>query len=269
MQSPAEQRQLADTSPSETRPLSSRAEAEAILRTDLGLAVDDLLPARLDTEYLQRYAELSRAAHRRNALAPADRELLMLALYASPQLYNQRAVDLHTRRALERGATPTQILGTRVETLGTHTLSFGVPLLMEELAARGGSKVPHSAELTEAQQAVKDRLIEIRGWWNEGWLPLLQLDPHFLLATHELLGAAEGILDPKLRELIYMAFDVSTAHLYAPGARAHLRNAMGFGATVDEIMEVFELTALVGYRSLLLVLEAVDGAGEQRGGNVR
>ena len=118
--------------------------------------------------------------------------------------------------------------------------------------------------LTAAQADVKSELIELRGWWNEGWVPLLHADPEFLLATHRLLATRDEPLYPTFRELVYMALDVSTAHLYPPGARAHMRNAIGMGATREQIMEVLELTALVGYRSLLLLVGALDAADATR-----
>jgi alkylhydroperoxidase/carboxymuconolactone decarboxylase family protein YurZ len=53
-------------------------------------------------------------------------------------------------------------------------------------------------------------------------------------------------LPPKIKELIYIAIDASTTHLYAPGLRQHIRNALKYGATVEEIMEVFELVSVLG-----------------------
>jgi alkylhydroperoxidase/carboxymuconolactone decarboxylase family protein YurZ len=231
-----------------------------VLAHDLGLDVDDPSLRYIEDTYALRYAALSRAAHRRNALRPADRELLWVAIFASAHLYDAAAVRLHTSRALAAGATARQLLGLRVETLGTHTMSFAVPILLEELAAAGQHAPTLDKQLTESETELKQQLVDLRGWWNEGWLPLLRLDPEFLLATHELLAAEKDILDPRLRELIYMALDVSTAHLYPPGARAHIRNALTLGASAEEILEVFELVALVSYRSLLLLTESLDAA---------
>ena len=42
-----------------------------------------------------------------------------------------------------------------------------------------------------------------------------------------LLGAvAQRLLEPKVKELIYIAFDTAATHLYA-GAQAHMQNAIG------------------------------------------
>jgi len=231
--------------------------ARAVLRHDLGLGPDDRLVAALPADYVRRYSALSAAAHRRGALTEIDRELVQLAVAAAIQVDDHAAVHLHARRALAAGATPEQVLATRVETLGTHTMSFAAPLVLEALAEAG-----RLSDAAGTGDAAEDRRIEahlqhLRGHWNEAWRPMMRLDPEFLVATHELLAPPPGVLDSKLRELIYVALDVSTAHLYPNGTRSHLRNALSLGASLDEIMEVLELTALVGYRSLIPLLTAV------------
>ncbi len=55
-----------------------------------------------------------------------------------------------------------------------------------------------------------------------------------------------GTLAPKIRELIDVAIDVATTHLYLPWLGTHIRGALGHGATVDEIMEVRQLTSVLG-----------------------
>jgi alkylhydroperoxidase/carboxymuconolactone decarboxylase family protein YurZ len=42
---------------------------------------------------------------------------------------------------------------------------------------------------------------------------------------------------------------VAATHLYQPGLRAHIRNALGYGATREEIMEVIELVSVIGIHS--------------------
>ncbi|MGA7201937.1 MAG: carboxymuconolactone decarboxylase family protein, partial [Candidatus Cybelea sp.] len=60
---------------------------------------------------------------------------------------------------------------------------------------------------------------------------------------------AGGILDPKLAELLSIAFDVSFTHMYAPGVRRHIRAALKLGATVEEIMGVFKLCVAQGVQA--------------------
>ena len=78
-----------------------------------------------------------------------------------------------------------------------------------------------------------------------------------------------GVLEPKVKELIYTAFDVSATHLYAPGLRLHIENAIGYGATREEILEVMQLASRIGVQALELglpiLLEELAAAGEGPG----
>ena len=40
--------------------------------------------------------------------------------------------------------------------------------------------------------------------------------------------------------MIYIAIDASTTHMYEPGLKVHIRNALKYGATKAEIMEVYQ-----------------------------
>ncbi len=115
-------------------------------------------------------------------------------------------------------------------------------------------KVEVRDELSERQRGLRDQFIDSRGYWNALWDGLLSLDPDFF---ESYLGFSSvpwqrGPLEPKVKELIYTAIDASTTHLYEPGLRQHIRNAIGYGATKEEIMEVFELTSVLGIHTCTL-----------------
>lgn len=48
-----------------------------------------------------------------------------------------------------------------------------------------------------------------------------------------------------MKELIYCAFDAASTHLYVPGLKLHMKNALGYGAMPHEIIEVLELATLL------------------------
>jgi alkylhydroperoxidase/carboxymuconolactone decarboxylase family protein YurZ len=77
------------------------------------------------------------------------------------------------------------------------------------------------------------------------------------------------VLEPKVRELIYVAIDAATTHLHAAGTRIHIRNALALGATKEEILEVLELITVLGIHSLTLglpvLLDEVERAAAQDG----
>jgi alkylhydroperoxidase/carboxymuconolactone decarboxylase family protein YurZ len=43
--------------------------------------------------------------------------------------------------------------------------------------------------------------------------------------------------------------DAAATHLFEPGIRQHVRNALALGATREEIMEVIELVSVIGIHS--------------------
>jgi len=48
-----------------------------------------------------------------------------------------------------------------------------------------------------------------------------------------------------MKELVYCAFDCASTHLYVPGLKLHMKNALGYGATPQEILEVLEIATLL------------------------
>jgi alkylhydroperoxidase/carboxymuconolactone decarboxylase family protein YurZ len=109
-------------------------------------------------------------------------------------------------------------------------------------------------ELTEHQQQLKRDFVEARGYWSPFWDGLLTLDADFFEAylNFSAVPWRTGVLEPKVKELIYTAIDAATTHLYEPGLRVHIRNALRYGATKEEIMEVLELVSVLGIHSCIL-----------------
>lgn len=122
-------------------------------------------------------------------------------------------------------------------------------------------------DLTPRQTELREQFVNARGYWNEFWDGLLKLDPEFFHAYLEFSSVPwkTGVLEPKFKELIYIAIDASTTHLYEPGLRQHIRNALKHGATKAEIMEVLELTSVLGIHTCTLgvpvLLEELEAAG--------
>jgi alkylhydroperoxidase/carboxymuconolactone decarboxylase family protein YurZ len=55
-----------------------------------------------------------------------------------------------------------------------------------------------------------------------------------------------GVLPVKEIELLSIAFDASFTHMYAPGTRRHIQNALKAGATTEEIFEVLKICVAQG-----------------------
>jgi alkylhydroperoxidase/carboxymuconolactone decarboxylase family protein YurZ len=177
-------------------------------------------------------------------------ELIGIALNAACTNLDADGTRRHIRAALRAGASRDEILMVlkMASLLSIHSCSVGAPILLEEAKAAGA----RSSERTGPAPSTPacDKIREL-GQWNEAWNPFFDLDPVWtdqFMAT----GAgiyASGTMEPKLVELLSIAFDVSYTHMYAPGTRRHIRAALKAGATVEEIMEVLKLSVVQGVQA--------------------
>ena len=117
-------------------------------------------------------------------------------------------------------------------------------------------------ELTERQEQVKEWFIKERKYWNEElYGSLLRADPDFLESWVNFFIAPfkkKEVLPPKVREFIYIAVDASATHLYEPGTRQHIQNALNLGATKEELLEVLEILTGLGIHSLIMDLPILE-----------
>ena len=95
-----------------------------------------------------------------------------------------------------------------------------------------------------------------RGDWNPLWDQLRELDPEFMEAylAFRSVPHKAGPLPQKTKELIMIAINAATTHLYAPGVRRHMKNALRVGATREEILETIQLTTVMGIHSCNLAV---------------
>lgn len=95
---------------------------------------------------------------------------------------------------------------------------------------------------------IKARFEANVGPWAPMYDPVLQADPELMDAFIGLCAVpvSRGHLDPKTCEFVGIAVNASTTHLYEPALRAHVRNALAYGADPMEIVEVLELTSVLG-----------------------
>ena len=92
------------------------------------------------------------------------------------------------------------------------------------------------------------------GQWNAAWDGFVAIDPGWTDAFMA-MGAGiygSGVLPPKEIELLSVAFDASFTHMYAPGTRRHIHNALKAGASVEEIFEVLKICVAHGVQAINL-----------------
>jgi len=95
-----------------------------------------------------------------------------------------------------------------------------------------------------------------KGDWNPVWDKLAELDADYLEAylAFRSVPHIKGPLPKKYKELIMIAINAATTHLYEPGTRRHMQNAIRAGATKEEVLEVIQLTTVMGIHSCNLAV---------------
>ena len=176
-------------------------------------------------------------------------ELVGVGLNAACTNLNPGGTRRHIRAALAAGATRDEILFVLkcAAVMSIHSCSLGAPILLEEAGAAG---VEPAQRAIAAATPACDKM-KVIGQWNTAWDPFLELDPVWtdaFMATGTGIYTS-GVLPPKEVELLSIALDASYTHMYAPGTRRHIHNALKAGATLTEIMEVLKLCVAQGVQA--------------------
>ncbi len=130
---------------------------------------------------------------------------------------------------------------------------------MPKKSATSAIRAPRKRKRTEPREAtatpVTDRYRR-SGQFNPTWEQLRSLDPAFMEAYLRFRDVPHqnGPLPPRFKELILVAINAATTHLYAPGVRRHMQNAIQAGATMEEILETIQLTTVMGIHSCNLAI---------------
>jgi alkylhydroperoxidase/carboxymuconolactone decarboxylase family protein YurZ len=207
----------------------------------------------MSPEFFETYCNFSSVPWKTGPLEPKVKEMIYIAMdIATTHLYLP-GTRIHIANALKHGATKEELMEVLqiVSVLGIHSMTEGLPILVDELQKADLGGEIEAIELDERALAHKQELIDNRGYWMPIWETLLKLSPDFFKAYLDLSSVPwkTGVLEPKIKELIYVAIDIATTHLFLSGTRIHMRNALKHGATKDEIMEVIALVSICGMHS--------------------
>lgn len=204
-------------------------------------------------------------------LEPKIKEFVYIAADAAATHLYEPGIRQHITAALDHGATPAEIMEVLelTSTLGIHACNIGVPLLLEVLEEEGLRT--EATPLDARQERLKAEFTENRGYWHEFWEGILELAPDLFEAYVEFSSVPwkTGTLEPKVKEMIYTAFDASATHLYVPGLKLHLRNAVRLGATADELTEVLSIVSAVGIHAATTAAPILAEAAEARANGER
>ncbi|WP_395697950.1 carboxymuconolactone decarboxylase family protein [Methylocella sp.] len=192
-------------------------------------------------------------------------ELVSLAVNVACTNLNADGTRRHVRGALDAGASREEILFVFkcASVMAVHSCSLGAPILLEEAKAAGVAPAPASPAATPAVDSMKGI-----GQWNAAWDPFLALDPGwtdaFMATGAGIYGS--GVLPAKEIELLSMAFDASFTHMYAPGVRRHVQNALKAGASITEIFEVLKICVAQGVQACNLGVPILEAELSTRAG---
>ena len=183
-------------------------------------------------------------------------ELVCIGLNAARTNLNPDGTRRHIRAAIEAGANREEILFVLkfASVMSIHSCSFGAPILIDEASA-GSLQEVGATRLQDLQNAggatAAVEKMKAIAQWNEEWDSLLFLAPvwtdQYMAMRVGLYGT--NVFPPKELELLSVALDASYTHMYGPGTRRHIKNALRAGATVEEIMEVLKLCVVQGVQA--------------------
>lgn len=194
--------------------------------------------------FAEAHLQMATSAMRDGSLSRKTREFVLLVANLNATHRNLAAARDHLRSAREVGATDNELREVLqcASMVGFHAVVIGLEPL-NRIAS-----VDLSRELTADEAALKRSFMGRRGYWSSQWDQLLRLDPKFFAAALEFSAApaSTGALSALDREYVYMAFDCSPTHMFAPGLELHMREAMRLGATVEDLLAVLKLVSGIG-----------------------
>lgn len=218
-----------------------------------------------DPEFMRAYLNFSAVPWRKNYLDDKTKEFMYIAVDAAATHMYSPGVRQHIAAALRHGATVQEIMEVLelTSTLGIHAMNIGVPILVEVLVEKGLRTGP--SELSAYQEEVKADFTKTRGYWHPFWDEMLELDPELFAAYTEFSSVPwrSGTLSPKVKEFVYIAFDTAATHLYVKGLKLHIENAIGYGATPQEILEVMEIASVIGIHATTMAAPILKEEAEK------
>lgn len=211
--------------------------------------------------FLDTYARYGGYPAQTGPLSPAMCELIYVALDGSSTHLFEAGLRLHMGIALQRGATPLQIMEVlHIATAqGLDGVTLGVDILVEELATAGLAPPALSIPLDGTQMELKSAYKARFGDWPGHCERLLRLDPGYFAVMLDLLACREEQvgLDEQQRTLIALALAACFTGLHPEPVRLHIRRALRLGCTAAEVLQVLQMTAHLGVHACSMGVPAL------------
>ena len=243
-------------------------------------AADPLAPTALLARHLQASAALERLdpafasvvedlvghPYRHGTLDPVVRALVVLASEAVIPEADEPRLERTIKLALADGASTAEVLCTLeiACSIGLHTVSVGLPILLEEMAAVGlsvGEETPRQRKLQRALETSGPRPRPL----NSIYAAILRMDPDYFerrVRFIDLPWERDDVLDPEVKHLLSIAIDAVSPQHYVDGLRKHVREALQIGVSPAAILEVLQLASVTGLRTLDVGLAVLQRLGQ-------
>lgn len=213
--------------------------------------------------------DLWNAAFADEALTARMRELVLLAIFASPAGYDQPMVDTQIERAVTAGASPEEVVDVLLTVAGVanHALYFALPLAEDYFSPEEMAEGTDQAAVSAVRRA-KEEFMRVRGFWNPGRDVLGRTIPEYLLAAIDFstAPAKHGSLAAEERELIAIAVDASVSHMSEVGLRIHYESAKKLGIKFSRISAVLKIVGVIGLLSYINSSRNIVSIGEAQDG---
>ncbi|WP_242127958.1 carboxymuconolactone decarboxylase family protein [Sphingobium sp. Sx8-8] len=178
-------------------------------------------------------------------LEDRERAFVTLGLAAALPCLNPGDIEAAIAGAFRLGASPAQVqeIVSLVSGLGVHSLMASASAIVRQAALAG-----HDVEkrLTPEQQVLWDARVGDDPFWlaMEAELPgflrsmlLLSADQFEAFFDYCSVPWKSRTVRAKVKELVALATDAMPTHIFMPGLRLHLKNAVALGAGRKAIRE--------------------------------
>lgn len=219
--------------------------------------------AKMDPTVTTALLAMERASRLRSAISDRHLALINLAMCASVTHLGEYFIRSHIRAALANGSTKEEICEVLqlVSVLSIHGFTPGIQLLIKALGGVDQVTASMDDDSLAAASKAEAYFSETRGFINRNWRDNALFSPEFVkkYVDFSMVPWRTDYLPAKIKRFIYIAIDLSPAHLNPDGAAIHLKKALDEeGATKDEILELLENIALMGFHANLVSLAILE-----------
>ncbi len=202
-------------------------------------------------------------------LSARERAVIEMVVYGNVSYYESSHLEEAMRRALGAGASREQLVKVVELTavMGYHGVAMAIPALRESLTT--AQALPSFGSVpAETRSNIDDVMVDEWVHSRPTMREFAQVSPRLadLMVDWTRVAWFSDVLERKLKELIYLAFDATPTHIFLPGLAGHVYRALDGGATPFEVAQVLEITLTPSIdrvsESFRLIESAIADSGE-------